>query len=242
MKRAIVCAAILASAAVPGFAMDLGTQGAVWPIREVNPLIEMLSRMADIDWQAKNRAIVREQEERLDNLPDAGLSAAPKTKTLFYDITLTLQDALQAPVKQDDGSIRWQVVYPAGTKVNPLEKITPPTRLLVFNARDAKQLAFARKVLAAWPDLVEPMLTGGGLRKLAKELDRPVYYATPPLVRSFRLRAVPALIGVGAGTKAKYLAVTEFGPDQLDPALAVQTVRDAWYGLETGSVVVSAQP
>lgn len=222
------CAAAVSAAAG---AVDLGTQGSVFPIDEPNLLIEILDRLDAVDWKKKSADIARDDEYLVNHMPDDGLTPAPETLTRYYDPSLVLQAPVSAPVRQDDGSTQWKVIYPAGTRVNPLEHVQPPTRLLVFDPSDKGQTAFALAAQRAWPSLVELMVSGGAVKDLSKQISRPVYYADAALVHGFHLEHVPSMIGVGKGPLSTQLAVTEYGPHDLDPVTAPDLIRRSWYGL-----------
>lgn len=217
-------------------AVDLGVQGSVFPIEEPNLLVQILDRLDAIDWKKKSEDIARDDEYLVNHLPDDGLTPATETVTHYYDPSLVLQAPVSAPVRQADGSMQWKVIYPAGTRVNPLEHVQPPTRLLVFNPADEKQTEFALAVQRAWPSLVELMISGGAVKNLSKKIDRPVFYADAKLVQGFHLTHVPSLIGVGKGPLSLRLAVTEYGPKDLDPAAAPELVRRTWYGMDKAAL------
>lgn len=216
-------------------AHDLGVQGNTWPIAEPSLIETIMKKVAGVNWEQKSKALLAKSKARMHNIPQDGLTTAKKTETYWVDPTMTLRKPLSAPVKDAQGKWHWKIIYPAGTKVNPLEKARPVTRMLVFNPTSRTQTAFAVAALHAWPTLIELVATGGDIKKTAKGIGRPVFYANKTMIDGFGLKHVPSLIGVGTGVHQYDLAITTFGPESLDPKEVKKTIAAAWYGLHDKS-------
>ena len=88
-----------------------------------------------------------------------------------------------------------RLLFPAGTRKNPLEVVSLSKRLLFFDARDGRQVARARELIARYDGKVKPILTGGSYLDLMKAWRVPVYYDQQgTLTRRFGIRQVPALV------------------------------------------------
>lgn len=222
----VLCLPVIASA------HDLGTQGATFPIEEPSLLVQIIEKLAAVDWKQKSADLLASAKRGLHDYTQDGLTPARETVTRYIDPSITLKSPISAPVKTPDGKSDWKVIYPAGTRVNPLDKLQPVTRMLVFDPRVPSQMAFALAAMHAWPDLIELVATGGDIKGVSKKIERPLFYANTAFVERFRLRHTPSLIGIGKGPLRKRLAITEFGPVQATAKAAIAAVRAAWYGLK----------
>lgn len=120
------------------------------------------------------------------------LPPAPRDRIRVVDPTLYLQTDLRGP----GGA----VVAPAGTRVNPLERMPMRSVLLVFDARDPRQVAWA----AAAAGTVRPYILiatafdreGGweGHAELTRSLGRRVHLLPSGLAERLGLEFVPARV------------------------------------------------
>ena len=87
------------------------------------------------------------------------------------------------------------MLFPAGTRKNPLEIVSLSKHLLFFDARDRRQVSRARELMATYQGRVKPILTGGSYLDLMKSWRIPVYYDQQGLLtRRFGIHQVPALV------------------------------------------------
>ena len=233
LSRICACVLTVTLLALPlaASAHDLGVRGTVYPIDEPSMLVQIIEKLSAVDWKQKSAELLAKAKHGLHHYAQDGLTPALETATRYIDPSVTLQKPISAPVKAPDGKSDWRVIYPAGTRFNPLDKLQPVTRMLVFDPRVASQMDFALAAMHAWPSLIELVATGGDIKAMSKKIQRPLFYASGSFVQRFQLRHTPALIGVGRGPQDKRLAVTEFGPAQATAKQAVGAVRAAWYGL-----------
>lgn len=232
LRRLLLLVAVIFIIAPPlCWAHDLGVNGQLWSIAEPSLVLRMMERAATVDWKAEEKREVKDAKYQVRHMPEDGVPAAAKTTVHFVDPSVALTHSISAPVKEGDSYV-WRVVYPAGTKVNPLKTgILPVTRMLFFDPADAGQTKFAYAAKAAYPDLLELVATGGNMVKLAKAIGQPVYYANPGLVHKFALTGVPALIGVGMGAHRYRVSVVQFGPKAVaGVGAAGKTIEASWYG------------
>jgi len=225
------CALLLLWLPLAASAHDLGVRGTVFAIAEPSLLVQIIEKLSAVDWKQKSADLLAKAKHGLHHYVQDGLTPADETATRYIDQSVTLQKPISAPVKEPDGQSVWRVIDPAGTRFNPLDKLQPVTRMLVFDPRVASQTAFALAAMHAWPDLIELVATGGDIKAVSKQIQRPLFYASTSFVQRFQLRHTPTLIGVGKGPLDNRLAVTEFGPAQATAKAAVTAVRAAWYGL-----------
>lgn len=115
------------------------------------------------------------------------VSKALINKTSYYDPTFLVEEN----VLDDKGAI----LVPAGTTINPLDRVGLSRTLIFFDARDASQVAFAKKYIDQVAGLTQPILVGGSYFDLMKAWNTPVYFDQQgSLVRRFAIGHVPAIV------------------------------------------------
>jgi conjugal transfer pilus assembly protein TraW len=112
--------------------------GPTSPVAEPDLAEELRTRAAGLDPTEPMR---RSAERWWERQRPVELLPAPRDRVRHHDPALYLQVDLRGP--------GGRVVAPAGTRVNPLEVVPFPSVVLVFDARDARQVEWARATLAA---------------------------------------------------------------------------------------------
>ena len=173
-------------------ATNLGTIGPTYPVAEKN-LLDVI--MAQLRAKEASGELKRHEQEARDRAayavnnprPVDGLRRAQAARTFYFDPTFTLQ----SNVVDSTGA----VLFPAGTRKNPLEVVSLSKHLLFFDARDPGQVARARELIEHYQGKVKPILVGGSFLDLMKRWNKPVFYDQDgTLVRKFGIAAVPAIV------------------------------------------------
>ncbi len=173
-------------------ATNLGTIGPTYPVAEKN-LLEVI--MARLRAKEASGELKRHEQEARDRAayavnnprPVDGLRRAQAARTFYFDPTFKLQ----SNVVDGTGAI----LFPAGTRKNPLEVVSLSKHLLFFDARDPGQVARARELIEHYQGKVKPILVGGSYLDLMKRWNKPVFYDQEgALVRKFGIAAVPAIV------------------------------------------------
>ncbi len=225
---AIAVASIVAMRIPGACAYDLGAQGQLYSIQEID-MREAIVRSADDAKVKQFQAEVQASAKTFfEQLPDYGLPHATETATRWVDPSIVLMHDIQIPQKGPDGEYSWQILYKAGTRVNPLDYANPPDRMLFFDGTDPDQVQFVLDVLKVHPFDVLPVEVAGNPKALSDKISRPVFYANDGMLSRFGIKEVPSLLGTGKGAHAKRLAVTGFAPHDYTP----QAIDAAWYGIE----------
>lgn len=192
MKGAIFL--VLAGLAVLGkaWALDLGTHGPVYGITESDFLQAITAK---VQQKVESGEWARIQEEARARIaanvqtppPVEGLAVSRAPRQWHFDPSIALSES----ITDQDGKI----LFPAGTRVNPLEVVDLPAALLFFDARDPAQIVVAEAVIDELAGAVTPILTGGGWAQLATVWQRRVYFdQSGILTHRFRIERVPALV------------------------------------------------
>lgn len=178
--------------ATSSIAEDLGAVGPTYEIVERDALelitsklkkMEQSGELAQYQEDYKNKVISSIEHPR----PLAGLKATETAATHYYDPTIVTQkDIVDATGK---------VLYPRGTRVNPLDYIGWNTYLLFVDGRDEKQLEFTKKVVATSDRPVKVVLVAGEPLALMRKWKSSVYFDQGgKLIRRFSIAQVPAIV------------------------------------------------
>ena len=192
--RISILASLLCLTVVPAFALasDLGVVGPIYEIAERDLVDVMKERFRRLEQTGEMRKLedrykakVVEAVERPRPIP--GITPTQTARTYFVDPTWTLD----RNVVDEKG----QVLFPAGTRVNPLDYAPLSQILMFFDQRERSQVAFAKKFLTDAKARVKPILVGGEPLKLMRQWKREVFYDQGGVLsRKFLLQQVPAFI------------------------------------------------
>ena len=133
--------------------------------------------------------------------PVAGIRPTETARTFYIDLTWTLD----RNVVDEKGNI----LYPAGTRVNPFDYDRMSKVLLFFDGRDKKQVEFAKRFMAESRTPVKPILVAGEPLKLMREWKREVFYDQGgALSKRFSITQSPAMVA----QEGKRIRVDEIRP------------------------------
>ena len=179
-------------AAMPCHAIDLGKVGPVYAITEPDFLVEIKaivqSKVDSGEWAKIQRDMVRDSVKAMEHPAPVGTFAiAREAKTWYYDPTTILtKDILDA---------QGQVLYPAGTRVNPLDVVTVGTALFFFDADDPLQVKTLEQTLTRLHGQIKPVAVAGSYLALARKLDRTIYFDQAAVyTKKLGIDVVPALV------------------------------------------------
>jgi conjugal transfer pilus assembly protein TraW len=174
------------------WAADLGTIAPTYGISEPHLLNFIEQRLRDKERSGELQRLMQEAQSRgIDAVkrpqPVAGLRATEGPRTFYVDPTFTLD--------RNVVDAQGRLLFAAGTRKNPLEVVSLSKHLLFFDARDPRQVARARELIASYGGKVKPILTGGSYLDLMKAWRVTVYFDQQgTLTRRFGIRQVPALV------------------------------------------------
>ena len=193
MRRPIL-ASLLCVSIIPNLALasDLGVVGPTYDIVERDLIEVMKDRFRRLEQTGEMRKLEDRYKAKVVEAverprPIQGITPTQTARTYFVDPTWTLD----RNVLDEKG----QVLFPAGTRVNPLDYAPMTQTLLFFDQRERSQVAFAKRFLAEAKARVKPILVGGEPLKLMRQWKREVFYDQGGVLsRKFLLQQVPALI------------------------------------------------
>lgn len=188
--RLVLVMALLASFSARS--EHLGTIGPTYPIAEQNLLDHIMARLREKERSGELRkheqeAVARATQAVMNPPPVPGLRRVDTARTYYFDPTFTLQQN----VVDETGAL----MFPAGTRKNPLDVVSLSKHLLFFDARDARQVVKARELIEVYGGKVKPILVAGSYIDLMKSWRVPVYYDQEGvLVKKLGIGGVPALV------------------------------------------------
>ena len=145
MRRAfptMLAAFLLLAAALPGAASakDLGVRGATWSVAEPDLLEQIEARLVE---KERSGELARLEEEARESArrkleepnPVPGIAPAREERSRLWDPTITVA----RDIRTSDGTL----IAAAGTRVNPLERMTLVRDLLFVDGRREAEIAWA---------------------------------------------------------------------------------------------------
>ena len=193
MRRAfptMLAAALLLATALPSAASakDLGVRGATWPIAEPDLLAQIEARLLEME---RSGALARLEEEARANArrkleepePLPGIAPATRERSRLWDPAITVARDIRAA----DGAL----IAAAGTRVNPLERMTLARDLLFVDGRREAEVAWA----LGHDRPAKIVLLAGRPLDLMRQHRRPFFFDQGGrLAARFGLRLTPSLV------------------------------------------------
>ena len=190
--KMLVVAAGLSLLAPTAFAVELDVIGPTYEISEPHLLQMIDRRLRDMERSGELKRLEEHARSRgIETVkhppPVAGLHPTETARTFYVDPSFTLDRNILGP--------QGELMFAAGTRKNPLEVVSLSKRLLFFDARDRRQVAQARELIAHYDGKVKPILTGGSYLDLMQTWQVPVYFDQQGiLTRRLGIGQVPALV------------------------------------------------
>lgn len=200
----------MATATASARAEDLGVVGTTFPIIEVDVRQLFREQLESVDIPRIERERKAAPQRFFDSLAKRSLPTTERTVTRFLDLSFKLESPIQAPVRQADGSWRWEVLHEAGKVINPVAERPTARAMLFFDSSQLDQVEFARQLMAAAGASLKLVEAGqGGVLSAAESLKTHVYYADDRIMGRFQIAELPALLYVHRSNSTK-MAVTAF--------------------------------
>ena len=230
---ALLFAATLAALPAVGIpsvasAKDLGVRGATWAIAEPDLLAAIEARLLEMQrsgalarFEAEGRERARRKLEEPEPVP--GIAPATRERSRLWDPAITVA----RDIRTADGVL----IAAAGTRVNPLERMTLARDLLFVDGRRAAEIAWAlsREDESGRPAKI--VLLAGRPLDLMRRHRRPFFFDQGGrLAARFGLRFTPSLVEQ-AGSRLRITEVPVENRD--DPGSIARPGRDPGAGTGT---------
>lgn len=205
MIRRVLMMALLISGSAHATVYDLGVLGRTYDIAEPDMLQSFYSKLRKAEAEGKIAEVDAQMKQRfIDHANRPKGVTLPRTEThrvRYYDPSIVLT--------QDIADHEGNVLWPAGTTVNPLEYVAMSQQWLFFDGDDPEQTAWARDYLQRYPNRVRPILIQGAVLELSKAWNTRLYFDQHgTYVEKFGIETVPALIS----QEGKKLRIDEVVP------------------------------
>jgi conjugal transfer pilus assembly protein TraW len=201
-------------------AKDFGKQGATFEIKEEGFITMMQRKLKNVnltEHEQKMQALARQRVEEPTALKN--ITRATKTVSHSFDPSYVLDQDVFLPCGK--------LLYPIGTRVNPLDHMDWSGRIIFIDGRDSSQIAWVKDnylksnsvndenlnnqneenaALTLASSDIKIILTGGRPLELERETGIPIYFDQfGELTTKFNIIHVPAIVE----QDGEYLKVTE---------------------------------
>jgi conjugal transfer pilus assembly protein TraW len=173
-------------------ARNLGVHGQTYPILEQDFLEWIQTRLATLQQQGQLHILqqqwVKEVAKHADRpTPVAGLTTTSVARTWRWDPSIKVSTSIQDP--------NGEILIPAGTLVNPLERVSLRQDLVFYNSDDPKQVQWAQTIDTQKKGEEKLILVQGSVSSQTKRFQKPVYFDQEGrLTRRFHIQHVPAIV------------------------------------------------
>lgn len=184
--------AVLATVPSAAAAADAPALGPTYPISEPHLLQMIAQRLLALERSGEMARMQQADRERV--LATArqparveGITPTTQPRRFHMDPSFTLQrDLLGA---------RGERIHAAGTRVNSLDIVPLPTRLLFIDGQDPRQVRWAERLLRQDAEPTRAVLIAGSFLELTSRWQRQVFFDQQGrLVQQLGIRQVPALV------------------------------------------------
>ena len=189
---AALYALVIATQVGLAHAEDLGVIGKTYDIAERDLIEAMKDKLRQME---KTGELAKKQDEYKNRVmsgiehprPIPGIQATETANTHYYDPSIVTD--------KDIADATGKILYPRGTRVNPLDYIGWNKYLLFVDGRDQKQLDLTKRITAASDRPVKLVLVAGEPLNLMRKWKKQMYYDQGGiLTRRFAITRVPAMV------------------------------------------------
>ena len=172
--------------------MNLGVQGSVYEIQEVDGLELIMGRLKEMQMNGE----IEHQQQTLKKRALTSIAKPPAVVGLkATQVPRTIERDLSITVPYDIRGINGEIIQKAGFKLNPLINSISKKTLIFFDAEDEKQLNWALSQYRQYDGLAKLVLVNGSPLALMKQHQIPFYFdQMGSLSRYFKLEQVPAKV------------------------------------------------
>jgi len=181
----------VASSVLAGTVTDLGVVGQTYDIAEPNLLDHFYAKLNAAKKSgalAKIESEIKERATGYANRPrGVALPRTKENKVHYFDPSVHFtQD-----IKDHEGNTLW----PAETRVNPLDYMTMSRQWVFFNGDDPDQVTWAQTYANRYPEQILLILTQGAVLELMKDWGQRIYFDQGgKLVKRFGIKTLPSVI------------------------------------------------
>jgi conjugal transfer pilus assembly protein TraW len=168
-------------------AKDFGVVGKTWEIKEKDAIEEIKRKLTTINLEEHNDIVKQKMERKIRNPTSLNIPKAVENRVFYYDPTIE--------IKEDLKDYNGKIFHKAGTKINPLDRVSLPYKLIFFDANDEKQLEYVIDSYEKSEIKPKLILTGGSPIELEEQYNIDFYFdQNGILVKKLGIKATPAVV------------------------------------------------
>ena len=135
--------------------------------------------------QRKGADIVK---RKLARGPGLQAPRASQPRTFRVDLTADFPEDITDPSNH-------RILVKAGSRVNPLSKVTWPYTMVIVNATDLAQVTWLQQYMRAHQNvLLKVAVTEGAIEPLMTTVEHRVFWMTDELMQRFKITALPSVV------------------------------------------------
>ena len=194
---------VFSIASTNAYAIDLGTQGKVFKINELDIRIQMIMSLTEnLSGEKFKKEAERSANEFYRELPKYPLVNSRAYRVSYIDPTRVYEDAFWSFKENEKGEFKWYQISEPGQEVNWLEHHTGKVqKFYIFDSDSKKQRDIAKIFVDTQNPYLTIVMTGGDLVELSEFLGKPVTYLNDTLMREYDLQYTPVVISRGSGAQ-----------------------------------------
>ena len=188
------------------YSKNIGVIGEVYPIGEFDLLVWMKSKAQALldngEWQKLMSQRLTEVQHYAERpTPVEGVSVSTQTRSWFYEPSLVMPKNVSDP--------SGHVLIPAGTQINPLDKIQLRNALIFYDGDNADQTDWVKQEIVTLKGHVTLILVNGSIPDQQQKTGERIYFdQAGSLVGRLGIQHIPAIV-VQEGNQLK---ITEIKP------------------------------
>lgn len=155
-------------------------------LREIHETLARKQQSGELE-RMRRDAVEKGRRSIESPKPNNALARTATPRTHYFDPSYVAPKTISGP--------SGELIVRAGDRVNPLDYTGLSKRLVFFDGRDEKQVAWVSRVLNASPVRSKAIMTAGGVMDLSRRWKQQVYFDQGGvLVQRFSITQVPALV------------------------------------------------
>ncbi|MBQ3033055.1 MAG: hypothetical protein IJD28_01635 [Deferribacterales bacterium] len=179
---------LFATFPIAAFAVDLGSIGQLYDIKERDLLEEIQERAANINWQNFIDKSKTDLQSKVGSV-SLQLPKASENKTYYIDLTTTLD----YPIYTRDRKGKPLLLYPKGYTFNVLNHTKLRKRFIFFDGTRPEEVAWFKDKYAKNLNAM-PILSEGNALAFSKEIEREAYILDATIISRLKLKVSPTVV------------------------------------------------
>lgn len=157
-------------------------------IGETDMLQLVKEKVGQTDWQAVQRKGADVVKRKLARGPGLQAPRASQPRVFRVDLTTDFPEDIKDPANH-------RILVKAGTRVNPLSKVSWPYTMVIVNATDPAQVTWLQQYMREHPKvLLKVAVTEGAIEPMMTTVEHRVFWMTDELMQRFKIAGLPSVV------------------------------------------------